>query len=290
MNEKRADQNRNQEPDPERGARDAAGQDGMAGCRVSAQSALGAGKESTMDAAKGVSVLFCTALVLTWGMVEAAEGEKKKDAKAEVKKEVKHQTMCPIMGGKINKKLFVDHDGKRVYVCCAGCIGAVRKEAAKYIKKLEGQGITLAKTPVALCHKCGEIKGTAKCCKTEGREKCKKCNLLKGSVGCCKLAKGTKAPAVLCHKCGEIKGTKKCCKIEGRDKCKKCNLLRGSVGCCKLGKVSKAEKAEAKHTHGPNVECAKCDAHKGAAKKTGKAKEVKKVKKAAGCCGGCGGR
>ena len=99
------------------------------------------------------------------------------------------QTTCPVMGGKIDKSLYVDHDGKRIYACCAGCIDAIKKDPAKYIKQLEAQGITLDKAPPALCPKCGEIKGSLKCCKPEGREICPKCGLFKGSPGCCKLPK-----------------------------------------------------------------------------------------------------
>ncbi len=50
---------------------------------------------------------------------------------------------------KINKTVYVDHDGKRVYFCCAGCIDSFKKEPAKHIKKLEGEGVELAKVPVA---------------------------------------------------------------------------------------------------------------------------------------------
>lgn len=57
------------------------------------------------------------------------------------------QTTCPVMGGKINPKLYVDVDGKRIYVCCQGCIPAVKKDPAKYIKKLAEQGVTIADTP-----------------------------------------------------------------------------------------------------------------------------------------------
>jgi YHS domain-containing protein len=58
---------------------------------------------------------------------------------------VKPQTTCPVMGGKINRKLYADVDGKRIYVCCRGCIAAIKKDPAKYIKKLEDQGVTIAK-------------------------------------------------------------------------------------------------------------------------------------------------
>ena len=60
---------------------------------------------------------------------------------------VKHQTICPVMGGEVNKKLFVDYDGKRVYVCCGMCVNTVKKDPTKYIKKLEAEGVTLDKTP-----------------------------------------------------------------------------------------------------------------------------------------------
>ena len=61
----------------------------------------------------------------------------------------KAQTTCPIMGGKINKEVYADHDGKRVYFCCAGCIEPFKKNPEKHIKKLEGDGVVLDKTPVA---------------------------------------------------------------------------------------------------------------------------------------------
>ena len=92
-----------------------------------------------------------------------------------------------------------------------------------------------------LCHKCGEVVGTEKCCKEEGRNKCEKCGLFEGSAGCCKIPKGTTENVALCKKCGEIKGTDKCCKEEGRKKCEKCGLFEGSPGCCKLPKAKKEE-------------------------------------------------
>jgi len=61
---------------------------------------------------------------------------------------VKHQTTCPDMeGNPINKDLFVDYDGNRIYVCCNMCLTDVKEDPAFYIKKLEEKGITLDKTP-----------------------------------------------------------------------------------------------------------------------------------------------
>ena len=115
--------------------------------------------------------------------------EAKSKAKTTEEAKSKAQAKCPTTGSKINKSLYVDHDGKRIYVCCKGCLAPIKKDPAKFIKKLEAEGITLDKTPVALCAKCGESKGSAKCCKAEGRTKCKKCGLLKGSPGCGKKPK-----------------------------------------------------------------------------------------------------
>ena len=55
------------------------------------------------------------------------------------------QTKCPVMGGTINKQIYAEHDGKRVYFCCAGCPEAFERNPAAYIEKLEKQGIELEK-------------------------------------------------------------------------------------------------------------------------------------------------
>lgn len=66
---------------------------------------------------------------------------------ADEKAEGKPQTTCPIMGGKIDKAIFVDYEGKRVYFCCKACPEKFLKEPAKYIKKMEDAGIVLEKAP-----------------------------------------------------------------------------------------------------------------------------------------------
>lgn len=50
------------------------------------------------------------------------------------------QETCPVMGGKINKKSYVDVAGKRIYVCCAGCLDTIKADADKYIKVLADRG------------------------------------------------------------------------------------------------------------------------------------------------------
>jgi len=58
------------------------------------------------------------------------------------------QTTCPVMGGAIDKSLYVDHEGKRIYACCAGCIDTIKADPKKYMGQLEAQGITLDTVPV----------------------------------------------------------------------------------------------------------------------------------------------
>jgi len=57
------------------------------------------------------------------------------------------QTTCPIMGEAIDKNLYVDHKGKRIYVCCSGCIAQIKKNPDFYIQQLEKKGILLDRTP-----------------------------------------------------------------------------------------------------------------------------------------------
>jgi YHS domain-containing protein len=46
------------------------------------------------------------------------------------------QTVCPVMDGKINKELYTEYKGKKVYFCCPGCEEEFNKNPEKYISKL----------------------------------------------------------------------------------------------------------------------------------------------------------
>ena len=48
----------------------------------------------------------------------------------------KLQTSCPVMGGNIEKTIFADHKGKRVYFCCKMCIAKFEEEPEKYMEKM----------------------------------------------------------------------------------------------------------------------------------------------------------
>ena len=80
------------------------------------------------------------------GMARAEEAQAVGKAEGQT---VKKQTVCPIMGGQVNTNLYVDANGKRVYFCCGGCPAAFKKDPAKYIAKMENDGITLDQAPAA---------------------------------------------------------------------------------------------------------------------------------------------
>ena len=46
------------------------------------------------------------------------------------------QTDCPVMGGAINKAIFTEYKGKKVYFCCSPCEEKFKEEPEKYIAKL----------------------------------------------------------------------------------------------------------------------------------------------------------
>ena len=87
---------------------------------------------------KKMASVVIAALAVMMGMSLLSNAEEAKPA-------AKAQTMCPVMNGPVNKSLYVDYEGKRVYVCCGGCIATVKEDPAKYIKQLEDAGVVLDK-------------------------------------------------------------------------------------------------------------------------------------------------
>ena len=86
-------------------------------------------------------IVFMLAILLLIGLV-ALTGCKKKSEPAEPTETQEiatvtiEQTTCPIMGRPINKDIFTEYKGKKVYFCCAGCKEKFEKEPEKYLDKL----------------------------------------------------------------------------------------------------------------------------------------------------------
>jgi YHS domain-containing protein len=96
--------------------------------------------------------VFPAAVVVAMLAATGSMGQSEKSTKADTAKpavpaipakQLKPQTTCPVMGDPIDKNLYVDYKGKRIYVCCTDCIAPLKKNPEKYIKKLEkmGQGV-----------------------------------------------------------------------------------------------------------------------------------------------------
>jgi YHS domain-containing protein len=57
------------------------------------------------------------------------------------------QTVCPVMAGTLNRNLYVDTNGRRVYFCCEACLESFNKNPQKYIKTSEEKGIQFEAAP-----------------------------------------------------------------------------------------------------------------------------------------------
>ena len=165
-------------------------------------------------------VLFLAALVAAPAVAQQEENKasccqrgKNTAAAADAQGDkLKPQTVCPIMGGKIDKEVFVDVAGYRIYACCPSCLAKIKADPEKAVATLKAKG-EKPELRLAVCPECGEIKGTAQCCKPDAK-KCSNCGLNKGSIGCCKELKplAGQKDIVLCAGCGDVKGSAKCCK------------------------------------------------------------------------------
>ena len=66
----------------------------------------------------------------------------------------KAQTVCPMSGKPINKEVYADQDGKRVYFCCQDCVKEFKADPAKVMQKLKEEGVTLADAPMTMQSVC----------------------------------------------------------------------------------------------------------------------------------------
>ncbi len=59
----------------------------------------------------------------------------------------KEQKACPVQHGKINKDLYVDYKGQRIYFCCKECLPIFNKNPEAYLKRMEQEGVLPEKSP-----------------------------------------------------------------------------------------------------------------------------------------------
>jgi hypothetical protein len=85
-----------------------------------------------------LSVTCIVAVMLSTSVAGQGAAGVKSETSRQVK--LKPQTTCPVQGDPIDKKLYVDYQDKRIYVCCSGCLDSVKANPQKYIDKLKSLG------------------------------------------------------------------------------------------------------------------------------------------------------
>lgn len=125
--------------------------------------------------------IMLAAIALTVAAAMAAFGdEAKSEAKNDAAKELKNQTHCPVMGGKIDSTVYTDIQGQRVYHCCPMCIPKIKADPDKYFKKSASEGVLFQNIQTA-CPVSGEqLKDKSVFTDFEGRRVyfcCNKCKV-----------------------------------------------------------------------------------------------------------------
>lgn len=83
-----------------------------------------------------------TAFALIIGLAAMANaGDAEKPKASGTPKELKNQTHCPVMGGKIDSTIYTDIQGQRVYHCCPMCSEKLKADPDKYFKKAAEEGV-----------------------------------------------------------------------------------------------------------------------------------------------------
>ncbi len=87
--------------------------------------------------------ILCLGIVLVLTMIALTGCKKKAETTVPVPAEIKNvtseaaeQKICPIMAGPINKDIYTEYKGKKVYFCCAGCETKFKENPEKYLAKL----------------------------------------------------------------------------------------------------------------------------------------------------------
>ena len=88
----------------------------------------------------GLVVILMMLPVLAGAMPVVDDGDEKKEGE-------KSQTLCPVTGKEMNRRVFMDYNDKRIYFCSPECIEEFKKDPRGYIRKMEKTGVVFAKAP-----------------------------------------------------------------------------------------------------------------------------------------------
>ena len=83
-----------------------------------------------------------TAIALVFGLILSVQaGDSDNSPASQEPKELKNQTHCPVMGGKIDSTVYTDIQGQRVYHCCPMCSAKLKADPDKYFGKAAEEGV-----------------------------------------------------------------------------------------------------------------------------------------------------
>jgi len=171
---------------------------------------------------RALSYLTCVALLAGIALMGCQKAE---EASAEP---VITQTTCPVMGNPIDKSIFVEHEGRKVYLCCQACVAKFKAEPEKYLLKLpamEGTGVKCAtcEKEGEACETCTAAGKGGTCMKSGGT--CETCTMKKAECAACKGAGET------CEKCKAAAGTCEMCK-KADGMCERCKIAKANCHMC----------------------------------------------------------
>lgn len=103
---------------------------------------------------KFTTILALSAILLFAGMIAASDETSKDEAAskttteavAEKPVELTNQTLCPVMGGKIDSTVYTDIQGQRVYHCCPGCSKPLKTDPDKFFEKAAKDNVLFENT------------------------------------------------------------------------------------------------------------------------------------------------
>ena len=85
-----------------------------------------------------VTACVVTLVTMALGLVGCNGARQTAEHDADVPDAVENQQVCPVMDGMpINKDHYVDHEGQRVYFCCASCVATFQDDPDRYMEKLK---------------------------------------------------------------------------------------------------------------------------------------------------------
>jgi YHS domain-containing protein len=88
-----------------------------------------------MNSKKALTLLIAVCLLVIVGCQKKTEPVAPPTEPTAAAAEIE-QKICPVMEAPIDKNIFVEFQGKKVYFCCSQCKGNFEKNPEKYLPKL----------------------------------------------------------------------------------------------------------------------------------------------------------